>query len=339
MPPKPKQLHNDHYRIGFILMLALVLPTILSAEEAFEITFFRPYQPGQQYAVTFEAESEKRQQISRRSREADPEVTRQQVRLRGEMEVLAVGADGDISEARYHIQEFAGTAKGAAIPGLQPGDTLHARLESDETRYYKDGVALPDALAELLALIIRFRSPDRPRDTESFAADTPKAVGERWQVNRERAAASLTRDQVRVAPEAISGEVVLQETLTHAGLEAYRLAGNLHVTRMEMDMPRMSRLESAEMEMSHEGVYPVDTTRQPLDTRTTATLEAHAQGTGLARFLQFHIRETRTMHAVMTPIPEDAATGDVAPEAPQSPAGNSDNDDVDDDEWRVLSVE
>lgn len=333
----PTTLRHKTYKTSLFVLLTLLLPAIVSAQESYDITFARPYEVGQRFAVRFEAQREQSQQIGRRSRDTTPDVEKQEVRLEGELEVLAVDSTGNLTEARYHVQEFTATTEDAAVPGIPSGATLHARLEGEDTRYYNGNTPLSETLSEVLGLIIKFRVPGRPGDTESFATDTPKTVGARWPVNRERAAASLTRDEVRVAPEDISGEVTLLEIVDREGMPAYRLEGSLAVSGLEMDMPRMSRLESATIQMTHTGDYPVNDAIQPLESRSVVSMDAHARGTGLARFLHFHLQETRTINIQMTPLETTRPRENRVHDADRGADNTVDEEDG--GGWRVLSVE
>ncbi len=110
----------------------------------------------------------------------------------------------------------------------------------------------------------------RRTDDDVFGTDEPQSVGESWPIHAEVAAEDLSRiPMMTFTPEQLSGETTLVELAEVDGVPCQLLRSSMDGQGFELtNLPPGSTLRSADLEMRRAGAFPLDTSRQPLRSRT-----------------------------------------------------------------------
>jgi len=310
-----------------VLTVLLLLPAVALAE-TYDIVMSRTARAGDRYSVAATAQSVSRAEApGKRS----PTVTERRLAISGELEMLEVRASGRASRSRLTVSHFEGTENGKPVAGLAEGAVVTAQLEGEDTVYRVNGEPAEEGLSELLKMVLHYRRDDIPDDQAFFGTDQPRAVGEAWPVNAAVAAETLSRDKLTVEPGDVTGQTRLVDLTDVDGTPCLRIAGEVTVTDVEMELPKMAQLTSSRLVLAMEGDYPRDTDLPPTRVKSTSDLDMQLRGTGLLASVRFSVTEQRTVERRLRLIAR-GPEAKPAPDTEELPDGETTG-------WRVLRSE
>ena len=188
--------------------------------------------------------------------------------------IQAVNDAGDPTKSTVEIEKFDLVKDGETTQPLAAGTVLTVEnIKGDET-FTVDSEEVTGELAVVLGIIFG-ESPGEGDEDKAFGVNKPRKVGEEWDVDITALLATMPKDMpFTVNSEDSSGTMTLVEIVGAGDNQAGRLIGlvNLAIDGLP-DMPQQLKPKNSKVEVSLNGVFPLDQSRQPTEESTKMKMQ------------------------------------------------------------------
>lgn len=207
------------------------------------------------------------------------------VELTAVTEVLEVDGEGRQLRDQHTIERLEATVEGETPGAILPPGSVVTVIRGDDPVVLVDGAEPAEAILEALDLALDFGVDTN--DDEVFGTSEPRAIGERWPVDVERA-----QRMFPVRSEAMRGTVHIDERVDVDGQSCLFLRGHLAID--DLALPGLPPDARSSMHAQFDGVFPVDPEAHLLSERikTTTTIEMQVEGRPIRTQLVRDIRRT-----------------------------------------------
>jgi hypothetical protein len=244
--------------------LLLVASAVLAADESYPIKLERVPKAGDVSDVHSTAEQSMAMTMNIPG--APPRVQNQAHKgdLTARETVVAVGADGNLTEVSLAVTRFVDDAGKELIPA---GKVAQIKLGEKETTVTIEGGGAigPDAQAILAALYPPHR-PGSADDDAIFGSKTPRKVGESWPLNAKAAAEDFSTGVAKIDAKDIDGQVTLRSVEKTAIGDALRIVADFKGKNIVPPVPTQGlTVNQCEADVKFDGLFPTDTTQPRIE--------------------------------------------------------------------------
>jgi len=249
--------------------------TAPSSESKHQIVIARPFAVGQRVRVEVNA-SEDADAVATKNRTEELEIdgltNDRKVTLRGIFDVQAVDEAGRVLRVAFHVEHFFDELAKRAI--LPQGTLLMASRESGNLVALVNGQPPAADVADWLQLTFPVGRPGGALVSDALGTSSPKAVGESWEISKEKAASDLVDDGYQSTETSVAGKVTLVGVASCGSGECLELAGELQVEQAKVsDSWGVAGIELGKVAGKARMLLPVDTNRPVFleDSQSTGT--------------------------------------------------------------------
>ncbi len=239
---------------------------ILPAPEKYQVKFNEPDKVGAQFRLAAKQDEKIRSQASALGSVLQDDLKTSVTELAAVVTVLKVSAKGIAQKESFVVEKCLKTTGGATQTILPKGTVVTAAVEGDKVNFYVKGRRVAEAVREMLEHLVHLNVDDM-RDMEMFEPATPKAVGESWPVDKQKAVTGMRRVKVSVAPQNIRGTAKL-DSVTTIGQEKYlSVTSSVQVSGFTTPLPPGAQLVSSDVKGTFSSKLPVNPALLPPDLR------------------------------------------------------------------------
>jgi len=251
-------------------------PAAEALPDAWPIVLHRRDHVGERYRMTRVATEHRRSVLRVGGHIAREDELRRQVRLEGEVRVVAVNGAGKPTAREITIGEAVLSEGGRTRELLPQGATLRAsagpRGESGPIEWV--GGQLSEDDVEALRLVINTAA--RPvTDDDVFGTDQPQPIGASWPIDAAVAARDLSKIRaLTVGPDGVSGSVSLLGVAEERGQRCLEISAELRADGFSLgDLPEGSQIERSSVVATLRGLLPTDPAVRRLRGQQTMRME------------------------------------------------------------------
>ncbi len=250
-------------RVALILGLALYAGGVLLAQETYDIKLQRPGTVGSKWTVAGSASRAQTQTITPSGGQAQTQENYASIIFEGQVEVLEIDKEGRVTKASCVVANcLVGSKKGEnGKEGLAKGTKLTQSMTESGPSVVTDAGPVAEELADLLGEFLPVEKNDSKETDDMFDA-TGKKVGDSWEVDSAKIAASLGKSMgSALDPKSIKGKVTITAKGTTDGIDNLDVAIELAVSPCPPPgMPPDANVEKADLTVTMRGGLPVDPT-------------------------------------------------------------------------------
>ncbi|MCB9594010.1 MAG: hypothetical protein H6719_14850 [Sandaracinaceae bacterium] len=257
----------------------------------------RPEHAGQRWRVRATGrETEANEIIIGDGDHGSREVEARVIEMSAVVTILEVDAEGRQLRLRYDIESLTLMADEQRADLVPAGGAITI-IRGEEPVIDLDGQPLDPALQDQLDLVMELGVDQS--DDDVFGSSVPRAVGDEWTLDGERARRALAETGIAVGQ--VTGRMRVQDEVDVDGEPCLDLRGHMTLTGLELPpLPEGARAESAGMHMLFEGLYPLDLTHHERSERSklTTTVDVRMGPTRLRSV------QTREVRRTFEPLPD-----------------------------------
>jgi hypothetical protein len=229
----------------------------------YEIKIERPIKAGLKYSVSATGTTKQAQIVKVNGQVAQQQQQAFSAALDADVVVLTVNAKGQPKSFEYTVRKFTRTDADKVAELVPAGKVLVVDRTKEKAPPFalKDGGALEPQAMQALDLVISEGKKDTADDDLIFGTSERKAVGAEWPINTEKAAASLSEKDLKIAKENLSGTVRLNGVEQQNGMECLNMTMTVEAKNAEIALPKELKLEKSSFKVTATGLLPVDTTQ------------------------------------------------------------------------------
>lgn len=204
------------------------------------------------------------------------------VSLHYKREVLAINENRMATKLKLTLGKSKCTVNGVALALPRAGSVIEVKRENDKRVFLKDRFPLPEPIQEALGIVVEL-GDGRDEEDLQFGTNSPKEVGDSWDVNAENILVILGREIGLVGdPEKIVGKTKLEAVEKNNDVDCMRVATHFEIRDVKsaffVDKEMGLKLTSANMKVDQKALLPIETDLQPHSLQVNFVLEA--KGTG-----------------------------------------------------------
>jgi hypothetical protein len=286
-------------KLLLLLAVAAVLAFPVRAAETWPLKLTFPRHVGQTYGLESTLERQQTITLIQGDQPLSEERTDMGLAFAGQIEVLAVNAQGQPKEIRLTIKNLRRTTVGKKWDLLAPGDIVTGQWEEGAARFYQNGEPLPDAPQEALQEFSLLEEDAAVSDDELFGTDKKVAPGDTWPVNREQLARSLSSESMPLTSDEVSGTVSVTDARVVNGHMTLTVITELQLNYPKTELPHAQMsVEAGKLELTATSRVPVGTDDGPLEQTTFSdvTFSSTARKDNGTYQFETRISETHTAH-------------------------------------------
>jgi hypothetical protein len=218
----------------------------------YPIQLEREYEPGKQYRVRVKDESNETMVMSNQGQVLNEEKKHEILSFAGTRKTLSPGDD---PPTEYVVEELLQSLNGQSQALLPPGTRVMATARDEKWHYTVDGQPVGEVVAGALSDLLG-ASAGGPGDDQIFGSTTPRAVGERWEVD----VANLPEeDEITFDPQGASGFTRVVALRQLDGVECLEIEAQLSLPKVSFKgLPADAKFLGASMTGNFLGLFPTD---------------------------------------------------------------------------------
>jgi hypothetical protein len=266
---------------AFVCAVAVVV--FLAASPVFaqdyEIRLTRDARAGEKYNLTASGVLSEQMTMSAKGTVLQKNAAFHTMKLEGIVTVLEVDKLKEERKLRLDISKCLVSAGGNAEEQevLKKGTQVVAQIKDGQEEFLVDGNVAPKDVAKLLGHFISLRA-GQVNDDHIFGTKERKKVGDSWPVNSVKAAADLSTKGMKVSPENIKGNTMLEKLVVVDGRECLKLDAKIDMSNISLPLPSGLTVEKSDMSATFSGEFPVDVSIRRLSEQLAMTVAITAKG-------------------------------------------------------------
>ncbi|MBI4657895.1 MAG: hypothetical protein HY735_03440 [Verrucomicrobia bacterium] len=264
------------------LSLRLLLFALSSAVAAmgaeYKIQLQRRATAGQQFLLSARFQETHKAAISAGGRALPEQRTDFIVEVDSFLKILETDPKGRVLRASCTISNCVrveGTYKRELLP---PKTVVMVSSEAGRAKHLVDGKSPDSEVARTLALTIDF-SGSEPSDDEIFGTNTPKKIGESWDIHTEPMVLLFRRQNLNISAADIQGRTTLEQISRIDNVDCLDLAAKVYIKKFRPNVPQGMRVKTTFGAFRFWGKFPLDLALAPLEENMETSFEHSAQGT------------------------------------------------------------
>jgi len=249
-------------RVLALFLLPFIAFNSLVLAESFPIQFARPFAKGQQFQFGSSAQMQIELKVT-----SDGKVVKEQNQLmRGSVEALvsieSVKEGGKADLLAYRIEAFSAELNGELVKEIAPGDTIQVRqADTVKPTYWLGDHKFEGDLDKLLGVLFPSFSYGNDMDQQIIGTDSPKAIGEEWQIHPAAFINAMKAIGMELNPQSVKGSAKLEGVVDSAVGKALEITMSLQAkVESPADGPKV---QNSEIAMTGSILLPLDPTAQP----------------------------------------------------------------------------
>ncbi len=235
----------------------------------------RPEKVGDVVKQRIEAEESMNMLITAGGEKLDGRVEEWKASIELSRKIDKVNEKGEATELTLEIQKFSVTRGEETKDELEAGTVVKATMKDGEETFVVNDEIVPESVGAILRSATEMSGEGNGDDNKAFGVDKPRKVGEEWELDIEEFLSTMPDDfPMSVDKDSIKGKVKLVEIVGEGADKAGKLTSTFEMTIESMKgMPPGSDFKDSTMKVSLNGVFPLDTTRQPTELEMTMKMD------------------------------------------------------------------
>ena len=221
-------------------------------DQKYPILLEREYEPGKEYRVRIKDGTTETAVMSSQGKLVNETKKLTLLSFVGTRKVLSAGKD---QPSEYTVEELSLTTDGPAQVLLPPGTKLLASPVAGKWQYTVEGKPLGEGLDDALGTLLGDRVGG-PGDDAIFGTKTPRAVGERWDIDMTK----LPDDELNFDPAGASGSTRVVALRSVDGVECLEIEAQMSIPKVQLKgLPAEAKFLGASTAARFLGLFPTDT--------------------------------------------------------------------------------
>ena len=261
--------------LSWVLVILNVAIHGLGAE--YRIQTRRPAKVGAPYQFSCQAQYTHKITASAGSTVLQSLRTNRVVELETRVEVRESDPAGRIASAALHLVRLLSGEGKDRIELLPPGTVVLASRVGDQEQFTVKGKPVDGETQLALSLVSPVRKQDGI-DHEAFGTDSPRQIGESWDINVAPIVASFQKLNVGVNPEDLQGRATLEGVVTVGTTECLDLAAKVYIKKLNPPLPAGLKAKRFFGSIRMTGKLPLDVALGVLEESLDLAVEFAAEG-------------------------------------------------------------
>jgi hypothetical protein len=240
----------------------------LAAAADYVIQLNRPMKAGAEFHISAVGKETTKESRTTDGKAMPDDVSERSIALDGTMKVLEVYKNGQPSKVIVTVEKCL-IRLGADEKPLAKGTVITGTAKDGKDVFEVGGKTVN--LNEILGLVIDLGKGGASND-EVFGTKDRKKVGDSWAMNSVLAASEAKKAGFNATQDNIKGTASLEKVVKVGETECLQLKHEMSVTGFSVPLPPTMKLEKGTVSMKMGGLYPVDTSKGPLEESTKMTM-------------------------------------------------------------------
>lgn len=207
---------------------------------------------------------------------AQPDMVREQsITLDGMVKVLEVDKNGKPSKVIVTVEKCL-IRLGADETPLAKGTVITGAVKDEKCFYEVDGKPAEE-LNKVIGLAIPLVKGKANAD-DLFGTKDRKKVGDSWAINTAMAVKEVEYAGIKASQDDFKGTVTVEKAVKVGDTECLQLKCEMSATNFNMTLPPNMKMEKSSMSITVGGLYPVDTSKGPLESTGDRTIRVAIRG-------------------------------------------------------------
>jgi hypothetical protein len=279
------------------LMLAVLAGAAAGdAEDRYPIKLHRAEKLGNVYEIHFTYDMMATYTAASPTQDAVTKNVPKRVDLTGKLEMQGVDGKGNPAVLKLTVKRM---TRGDGRDMIRPGSVIKlARGVKLEVISCNTG-PVPDAAMEMIGRFIPAYGTSGKTADDEFGSETPRKVGESWEMNRDATAQELFGDGIDVDPAQLRGKT----TLNGVGDEGLRVTTTVTIPNMTLPivLPAGSKLDLCSATVRNEMIVPLNPKEPINDSKVTVDSQASGHGKDSLIGLDVKAHEVFVFHSTLLP--------------------------------------
>ena len=267
--------------LRFILVLSLIAAPLFAAED-YELVMHRKCTVGQRFALTGKAAIENVTTISANNRLVKEDKLTATCTVAGEVEILALTANGKIASMKLKVARCEGKENGEAAEIFKAGDVIESKNDGVKRAVLVNGGKATLTQMELATTLLPVGKEGSATDDEIFGPARKIKVGDEWPLNgavaaKDAVGAGLTG----IKPEDITGTAKLREISEKDGQKCLHVILLMSMKGSGMALPEAPpqiKVKTMDFQLYGDGHFPVDAGSLSYNDKVAQTMDLSAGG-------------------------------------------------------------
>jgi hypothetical protein len=270
---------KDKLPLSFAIALVFCAPLVIHAEEGVMVPIERPEKVGDKVKLRIEAEESMNMLITAGGEKLDEKVEEWKASIEMSRKIDKVNEEGEATELTLEIHKFSVTRGDETKDELEAGTVIKATMKDGEETFAVNDEIVPESIGAILKSATEMSDEAKGDENKAFGVDEPRKVGEEWEVDMEEFLSTMPDDfPMSLKKDSLKGKVQLVEIVGAGEDKAGKLTSAFEMLIDSMKgMPPGAEFNQSTLKGTQNGVFPLDTTRQP--TVLEMTMEMDLKGT------------------------------------------------------------